>query len=146
MAISQKVWFPIWNKDILRDTNFLYWHNSQILSALLLCLWSGEGGKDSISFVRAMNASTIVTLRGVRVPALEGRIWPMVILVDMMIVVALAAWASARPRSRAQRRSWIRSTSFSGWIAGARLRGLVIMHGLVALFLGVIALRSSSLP
>ncbi len=30
-------------------------------------------------------------------------------------------------------------TSFSGQIAGAQRRGLVIMHGLVALFLGVIA-------
>ncbi len=34
-------------------------------------------------------------------------------------------------------------TSFSGKIAGAQLRaGLVIMHGLVALFLGVIMLAS----
>jgi hypothetical protein len=31
-------------------------------------------------------------------------------------------------------------TSFSGQIAGTQLRGLVIMHDLVALFLGVIAL------
>ncbi len=57
---------------------------------LLLCLWSREGGKDSIAFVRAMNASAIIILGGVRVPALEGRIQPTAILVDMMIVVALA--------------------------------------------------------
>jgi hypothetical protein len=38
-----------------------------------------------------MNASAIVTLRAVRVPALDGQIQPMIILVDMMIVVALAA-------------------------------------------------------
>jgi hypothetical protein len=38
-----------------------------------------------------MNASAIVTLGGVRVPALEGRIQPTVVLVDMMTVVALAA-------------------------------------------------------
>ncbi len=140
MTISLKVWFPIWNKDIYRDTNFLYWCNSLFLGALLLYFWSGEGGKHSIAFVRAMNASTIVTLWGVPVPTLEGQIQPMVILVDMMIVVALAAWARARPRSRAQRRSWTRLTSFSGWIAGTWLGGLVIMHGLVAPFLGVIAL------
>ncbi len=34
----------------------------------------------------------------------------------------------------------MRPTFFSGRIAGAQLRGLVIMYGLVALFLGVIAL------
>ncbi len=140
MTISQKVWFPIWNKDIYRDTNFLYWRNSLFLGALLLCFLSREGGKHSIAFVRAMNASAIVTLWGVQVPALEGRIRPTVILVDMLIVVALAAWARARPRSRAQRRSWTRSTSFSGWISGTWLGGLVIMHGLIAPFLGVIVL------
>jgi hypothetical protein len=59
-----------------------------------------------------MNVSAIVTLGGVQVPMLEGRIQPTVILVDMMIVVALAAWARARPRLRVQRRSWMRSTSF----------------------------------
>ncbi len=91
MTISQKVWFPIWNTDIYRDTTFLYWCNSLFLGALLLCLWNREGGKDSIAFVRAMNASTIVTLRGVQVPALEGRIRPTVILVDMMVVVDPAA-------------------------------------------------------
>ncbi len=74
VSISQKVWFPIRNKDIYRDTNFLYWGNSLFLGARLLCLWSGEGGKDSIAFVRAMNVSAIVTLGGVRVTALEGRI------------------------------------------------------------------------
>ena len=91
MTISQTVWFLIWNKYIPRDTNFLYWRNSLFLGALLLCLWSGEGGKDSIALVMAMNASAVVTLGGVQVPVLEGRIQPKVILVDMMIVVALAA-------------------------------------------------------
>jgi hypothetical protein len=62
MTISQKVWFPIWNKDIYKDTNFLYWRNSLFLGALLLCFWSGEGGKHSIAFVRVMNVSAIVTL------------------------------------------------------------------------------------
>ncbi len=140
MTISQKVWFPIRNKDIHKDTSFLYWWDSLFLGALILCLWSGVGGKDSIAFVRAMNASAVITLGGVRVPALEGRIWPMVILVNMMIVLALAAWARARPRSRAHRRSWKKSTSFSGQIAGAQLGGLVIIHGLVAPFFRVIAL------
>jgi hypothetical protein len=72
MTISQPVWFFIWNKDMPRDTNFLYWHNSLFLGVLLLCLQSGEGGKDSITFVRAMNVSAIITLRGVQVPMLEG--------------------------------------------------------------------------
>ncbi len=70
MTISHKVWFPIWNKDIHRDTNFLYWRDSLFLGALLLYLQSGEGGKDSIAFVRAMNASTVVTLGGVQGPVL----------------------------------------------------------------------------
>jgi hypothetical protein len=91
MTICQTFWFLIWNKDILRDTDFLYWRNSLFLGALLLCLWSGEGGKDSIAFVRAMNASAIVTLRGVQVPALGGCARLAVILADMMVVVAPAA-------------------------------------------------------
>ncbi len=91
MTISQTVWFPIWNKDIHSDTNFLYWRDSLFLSVFLLCLRSGESGKDSIAFVRAMNASAVITLKGVRVPALEGPIRPAVILVDMMVVVAPAA-------------------------------------------------------
>jgi hypothetical protein len=89
ITISQTVCFFIWNEDIPRDTNFLYWRNSLFLGALFLCLWSREGGKDSIAFVRAMNVSAVVTLGGVQVPMLEGRIWPAVILVDMRVVVAL---------------------------------------------------------
>jgi hypothetical protein len=73
MTIRQDVWFPIRNKDIHRETDFLYWHNSLFLGALFLCLWSGEGGKDSIAFVRVMNASAVVTLGGVQVPMLGGR-------------------------------------------------------------------------
>ncbi len=64
------VWFPIWNKDIHRDTNFLYWRDSLFLGALLLCFRSREGGKHSIAFVWAMNASAVVTLGGVQVPML----------------------------------------------------------------------------
>jgi hypothetical protein len=45
-----------------------------------------------------------------------------------------------RTRARVQRRSGTRSTPSSGLIAGAQQRGLVIVHGLVALFLEVIAL------
>ncbi len=70
MTISQTVWFPIWNKDIHRDNNFLYWCNSLFLGALLLCFQSREGGKNSIAFVRAMNASPVVTIGGVQVPVL----------------------------------------------------------------------------
>jgi hypothetical protein len=43
-------------------------------------------------------------------------------------------------RTRAQRRSATRLTPFSGKIAGIQRKGLVIVHGLVALFLEVIAL------
>ncbi len=87
-----------------------------------------------------MNASAIVTLGGVQVLALRGCTWLAIILIDMMMVVALTAWARARPRLKAWRRSWTRLTSLSKWIASAQLRGLVIMHSLVALFLGVIVL------
>jgi hypothetical protein len=65
MTIGQEVWFPIWDKDIHRDINFLYWRNSLFLGALLLHLQSGEVGKDSIAFVWAMNASAVINLRGV---------------------------------------------------------------------------------
>ncbi len=91
MTISQKGWFLIWNKDIHRDTIFLYWRNSLFLGALLLCLWSGEGGKDSIAFVRAMNASAVVTLGEVRILALRDCAWLAIILIDMMMVVAPTA-------------------------------------------------------
>ncbi len=91
MTISQEVWFPIWNKDIYRDTKFLYWHDFLFLGTLLLRLWSGEGGKDSIAFVWAMNASALVTLGGVRVPLLGCCTWLVVVLVNMMVVVAPAA-------------------------------------------------------
>ena len=91
MTIGQEVWFPIWNKDIYRDTKFLYWRNSLFLGALLLCLWSGEGSKDSIAFVRVMNASAIITLGGVGVLALRGCAQLAIILIDMMVVVAPTA-------------------------------------------------------
>ena len=91
MTISQTVWFLIWNKDIHRDTNFLYWCDSLSLGALLLHLQSKEGGKDSIAFVRAMSASAVITLGGVRVPALGDCTQFAIILVDMMVVVAPSA-------------------------------------------------------
>jgi hypothetical protein len=52
------------------DTNFLYWRDSLFLGALLLPLWSVEGGKDSIAFFWVMNASAVITLGGVQVPVL----------------------------------------------------------------------------
>ncbi len=93
-----------------------------------------------------MNASAIVTLRGVQVPVLG---WiPLlgcctrlaVILINMMVAVAPAAWARARPRTRTSMQRWsgTRLTPSLGQIAGAW--GLVIVHGLVTLFLEVIAL------
>ncbi len=108
--------------------------------AYLSLHWSGEGGKNSIALIRAMNTSAVVTLGGVQVSALEGRSWPVVILSHMVVVIVPANQSRARPRTRAQRRSWTRTTPFSGQIARVQQRGLVIMHGFVALFLGVIAL------
>ncbi len=87
-----------------------------------------------------MNVSAIVTLGGVWVLALGGCAQLAIILVNMMVFVALTVWARARTGLRAWRRSWTRLTPFSGQIASAWLRGLVIMHGFVTLFLGVIAL------
>ncbi len=76
-----------------------------------------------------MDATTIITLGGVQVPMLEGWIWPAVILGHMVVVIR-----------RAQRRSWTRTTSSSRKIVHDQQRELVIVHGLVTLFLGVIAL------
>jgi hypothetical protein len=87
-----------------------------------------------------MDESTVIILGGVQVPALEGLIWPAVILGYMVIVVAPAARARTGPRTRVQRRSWTRTTPSSGRIASAQQRGLVIMYGFDALFLGVIML------
>ncbi len=87
-------------------------------------------------------AMSVIVLLGVQIPMLGGCTWLAIILVDMMVVIAPAAWVRARPRmrTRVQRRSWARRTPSSGQIVGAWQRGLVIMHGLIALFLGVIAL------
>ncbi len=90
MTISQKVWFPIWNKDIKRDTQFLYWHDSLFLGALFLCPWSGECGNNRIVFVWTMVVSVIVVL-GVRIPAHGGCTRLAIILVDMMVILAPAA-------------------------------------------------------
>ncbi len=61
-----------------------------ILGALFICLQSREGGKNGIAFVRAMVVPIIFVLR-VRISALGGCAWLAIILVDMMVVVALAA-------------------------------------------------------
>ncbi len=86
-----------------------------------------------------MDTSAIITLGGVWVPMLGELARLAVILSHMVIVLAPAAWARARPRTRARWRSWGRTTPSSGQIACAWQRGLVIVHGLVALFLEVIA-------
>jgi hypothetical protein len=98
------------------------------------------------TFVRAMVMSVIVIL-GVQIPVLGwipvlgGCTWIAIVLVIMMVVVAPAAWARARLRARmrVQRWSGTRLTPSSGQIAHAWQRGLVIVHGLIALFLEVIA-------
>jgi hypothetical protein len=87
-----------------------------------------------------MDTPAVITLRGVQVPALGERARLAVILSHMVIVVAPAAQTRARPRTRARLRSWARPTPSSRQIARAQQRGMLIMHGLVALFLEVIAL------
>jgi hypothetical protein len=87
-----------------------------------------------------MNASAIVTLKGVQVLALGGCARLAIIFVGVMMFVAPTAQARARMGLRVWRRSWTRLTFLSGQIASTWLRGLVIMHGLVTLFIGVIAL------
>ncbi len=116
----------------------LCWRDSLFLVATIsLCFWSREGSKNAIALVRAMVMSVIIVL-GVRTPAFGRCAWLAIMLFNMMIFVAPAAWARARTGARAQRRS--RLTPFSGQTAGAWQRGLVIVHGLVTLFLEVIAL------
>ncbi len=116
----------------------LCWHESLFLGAITsFCLWSREGSKNAITLVQAMVMSVIIVLR-VQTPTFGCCAWLAIMLFNMMIFVAPAAWARARTRARVQRRS--RLTSFSGQTASARQRGLVIVHGLVALFLQVIAL------
>ncbi len=87
-----------------------------------------------------MDTSAVIILRGVGVSTLGERAQLAVILSHMVVVIAPAAWARARPRMRTQRQSWARTTPSSGQIVRAWQRGLVIMQGFVALFLGVIAL------
>jgi hypothetical protein len=116
----------------------LCWRDSLFLGAIIsLCFWSKEGSKNAIVLVRAMVMSVIIVL-GVRTPAFGRCAWLAIMLFDMMIFVAPAVRARARTRARVQRRSY--STTFSGRIARAQQRGLVIVHGLVTLFLEVIAL------
>jgi hypothetical protein len=67
-----------------------------------LCHWSGEGGKNVIALVRAMDTSAVITLGGLRIPALGERAWLVIILSHMVIVIAPASQARARPRTRAQ--------------------------------------------
>jgi hypothetical protein len=140
MTISQKV-FPIWNKDIRWDTWIICWCNSLLVGVLtFLSRWSREDNKNGIALVRAMDMPAVITLKGVQTYVLGERTQLAIIIIYMMVVVAPAAWARGRPRTRAQRRSCARATPFSGQIAHAWQRGLVIVHSLVALLLEVIAL------
>ncbi len=116
----------------------LCWRDSLFLGVIIsICLWSREGSKNAIALVRAMVMSIIIVI-GVQTPAFGHCAWLAIMLFDMMTFVAPAAWARVRMRARKQRR--LRSTPFSGQAAGAQQRGLVIVHGLITLFLEVIAL------
>jgi hypothetical protein len=66
-----------------------------------LCLWSGEGGKNGITLVRAMDPSAIIALGGVRVPMLGECAWLAIIMRHMMVVLAPATQAKARMGPRA---------------------------------------------
>ncbi len=95
MTISQKIEFPIWNKDIRCDTQILCWCNSLYVGAFTFCChWSGEGGKNGIALVRAMVMSIIVVLI-VQIPTLGERAWLAIIIMYMMVVVAPAAQVRA---------------------------------------------------
>jgi hypothetical protein len=53
------------------DTQILYWRISLFVGVLaFLCRWSGEGGKNSIALVRAMDTLAVITLGGVQIPTL----------------------------------------------------------------------------
>ncbi len=141
MWLSFKSLVPCWNKDIRWDTWIFCWRNSLFVGALtFLCHWSREDGKISIALVSAMDTSAIITLREVQIPELGGRAWLAIISIYMMVVIAPATWARVRSGTRVQKRSWARATPFYGQIAHTWQRGLVIVHGLVTLFVEVIAL------
>jgi hypothetical protein len=91
-----------------------------------------------------MGTSIIVVLRGVQVIALGESDWLAVIVSHMMVGVAPVAAAQARARSEIieRRRSWIGAKPFSGQDTRVWWRGLVLMHGLVAIYLEVIALAN----
>jgi hypothetical protein len=57
--------------------------------------------KNGIALVRAMNESAIITFGGEQMPALRERTWLAIISSHMMVVVAPAAQARARPGTRA---------------------------------------------
>jgi hypothetical protein len=84
--------------------------------------------------------SVVIVLGRVQVPALGGHACLAIIMRRMMVGIAPAAQVRARTGTKARRRSWTRATLFSGWGVHAQLRGLVIVHGLVTLFLEVIML------
>ena len=89
--------------------SILCWRNSLFLGAILsLCLWS-KCRKNTIALVRAMVMPVIIILR-IQTPAFWRCAWLVIMLFNMMIFVASAAWARARARSRARGR--LRSTPF----------------------------------
>jgi hypothetical protein len=53
--------------------------------------WSGEGGKNGIALVRAMDMSIVITLGGVQITTLGKCAQLAVILSHMVIVIAPAA-------------------------------------------------------
>jgi hypothetical protein len=56
-----------------------------------LCRWSGEGGKNGIALVRAMDTSAVITLGGAHTPVLGERTWLAIIIIYVVVVVAPAA-------------------------------------------------------
>ncbi len=92
----------------------LCWCNSLLGGTLvLLCFWSSEDGKNSIALVGTMAMSFVFVLR-VWVLALEGCVWFVVIMSNMMVGMAptTAAWVRARAGSMSNKETLSGSDSF----------------------------------
>jgi hypothetical protein len=114
------------------------WHDSLFLGAITsLCLQSREGGKNTIALIQAMVMSVVIVL-GVQTLAF----WALRLACNH--VVQHDGFHSfcclSKSKNEIKSTKEIKIDPFSGQAAGARQRGLVVVHGLVTLFLGIIAL------
>jgi hypothetical protein len=93
MTISQKIEFPILNKDTQWETqSFLCLRNFLFVGALnFLCRFSRKGSKNSIVPVRAIDMSIIIILVGLQVPILGGCACLAIIMRHMIVVIPPSA-------------------------------------------------------